>query len=61
MTTVQELINELQRIENKDLYVIVDESYEQIEELHPRIATRYFGLVEENGLYTCKNRECVVL
>ena len=61
MTTVQELIDELQRIENKDLYVIVDESYEQIEDLCPHIATRYFGVVEENGLYTRKDRECVVL
>lgn len=61
MTTVQELIDALQKIENKDLCIIVDESYEQIEELYPHITTRYFGLVEENGLYVCKERECVVL
>ena len=60
MTTVQELIDALQKIKNKELYAIVDESYEQIEELDPHIATRYFGLVE-NGLYVCKERDCVVL
>ena len=60
MATVKELIEELQKIEDKDLCVIVDAAYEQIEDLVPHITTRYFGLVE-NGMYVSKERDCVVL
>lgn len=62
LTTVRDLIAQLEAIENKDLDVVIDSAtygvltdVEAIEGAH-----RYYGKSEDGG-YVHRTRECVVL
>lgn len=61
MTTVRELITQLEAIENKDLEVVVDgEGFEVYTDVEAIQGTRYFGTIEDGG-WVARTRECVVL
>lgn len=61
MATVRELIKQLEQIEDKDLYVVIDTNtgvQSQIDVLG--VGERYFGELEDNGWTAC-TRPCVIL
>ena len=61
ITTVRDLIAQLEAIENKDLDVVMDSEYGVITDIEAIEGThRYYGK-SENGGYVHRTRECVVL
>lgn len=62
ITTVRDLIAQLEAIENKDLDVVVDSEYGVLTDIEAiEGAHRYYGKSEEGTGWTACNRECVVL
>ena len=61
MTTVRELIAQLEAIENKDLDVVIDaDGYGTLTDVEAIESDRYYGKQEECG-WVCCTRKCVVL
>lgn len=59
--TIKELIKELEQIENKELDIVVyDECNERTTDIEAIQTVRYYGKFEDGG-WTAKDRECVVL
>lgn len=61
MTTVRELIAQLEAIENKDLDVVIDANgYDTLIDVEAIESNRYYGKAE-NGAWVNCTRKCVVL
>ena len=59
--TVRELIEELQKVENKELDVVIEGRDTSTTEIELIVgAHRYYGKPEATG-YTHRTRECVIL
>ena len=61
--SVEELIEELQKIENKDLDVVIINEYGEYTTDYDVIKNveRYFGAYDDDGTYSFQTRECVLI
>ena len=61
ITTVRDLIAQLEAIENKDLDVVMDyEGNNVLTDVEAFVTNRYYGKSDDHGWTAC-TRECVVL